>query len=167
MTTRNEKKGGGEMAEHNYTGYGVEGEKYQEYKKADIKDLAKMIRKQAKATFPECKFSVRISRFSMGQSMTISLMAAPFEAFAPENENVEDGWRSGYAQLNHYNLEGPRNNGAILTPEALHAIKTVVGYAEDYNFSDCDGQIDYFNVNFYLHVQIGEWNKNFVNTTKK
>jgi len=48
----------------------------------DITKIAQEIRKTLKAEFPACKFSVRVDRYSMGQSLTVSLMAAPFAAFA-------------------------------------------------------------------------------------
>ena len=44
----------------------------------NIKDIAKEIRSKLKKEFPSCNFSVTIERYSMGQSMDICLMSAPF-----------------------------------------------------------------------------------------
>lgn len=35
----------------------------------DIKEIAKQVRIELKKEFPDCKFSVRIDRFSMGKEM--------------------------------------------------------------------------------------------------
>ena len=45
----------------------------------DIKEIAQRIKKQLKKEFPDCKFSATIERYSMGQSLCIALMAAPWE----------------------------------------------------------------------------------------
>ena len=47
----------------------------------NIKDIAKEIRQKLKKSYPKCTFSIKISRYSMGQSLKISLMKAPFDAF--------------------------------------------------------------------------------------
>jgi len=131
----------------------------------DIKEIAKIIRKQLKQEFPKCKFSVRIERYSMGQSMTIALMAAPFETFA-SNTDVNGYERErDYAQLNEYQLrrdpEGYICNGTYLTPNAWDVMKRVDEIQGKYNWDRSEHLTDYYNVNYYFHAQIGQWNKNF------
>jgi len=128
----------------------------------DIKDIAKEIRSKLKKEFSSCSFSVTIERYSMGQSMSIALMSAPFEAFIWQAR--ED--KKQYAQINHLwpgsyeeHLEGKFYH---LTPEAWHCVKRIAEITNYYNFDDSDRQTDYFDVNFSLDINIGKWNKPFV-----
>ena len=131
----------------------------------DIKEIAKDIRKQLKKEFPKCKFSVRIERYSMGQNMTISLMTAPFEVFASDTD-VNGYEREGdYAQLNEYQLwREPEDyicNGTYLTSNAWDIMKRADEIQGKYNWDKSEHMTDYFNVNYYFHAQIGQWNKAF------
>lgn len=131
----------------------------------DITEIAKKVRKQLKAEFPECRFSVRIERYSMGQSMSISLMKAPFAAFA-KTEDVNGNQRTGdYAQLNQFQLRREPNeyicNGLFLTPDAWRVMKRADEIQSCYNWDNSDSMTDYFDVNFYFHPEIGQWNKPF------
>jgi len=160
---------------HNYSRDGWEGNNYQPY--MDITTIAKTIRKELKRQFPDCKFSVTTGRFSGGQDLNISLMSAPFPAILKKhtlrlNEFKSDNIEQ-YAQINEYafncdyNDTRPLpgwNNGSQLSPEAWHVMKRVSQLANSFNYDDSDSQIDYFDVNFYLHLQIGKWNKPFVET---
>lgn len=49
----------------------IEGIRYQETKDLDIKDVAKLVRKDLKDRFPDTKISVRIQRYSMGRSLHV------------------------------------------------------------------------------------------------
>lgn len=51
--------------------YKFTGSKYQETKDLDVAEIAKLIRTDLKQAFSEYKFSVRIERFSMGQSINV------------------------------------------------------------------------------------------------
>lgn len=131
----------------------------------DIKKIAKEIRKQLKQEFPQCKFSVRIERYSGGQSMTISLMQAPFAAFGSDKDaNGNDG-PGDYAQLNQFQLrDEPQDyicNGYLLTPDAWAIMKRADEIQGRYNWDKSDPMTDYFNVNYYFHAEIGQWNKSF------
>jgi hypothetical protein len=123
-----------------------------------INDTAKEVRKQLKQKYPACKFSVTIEKYSGGQSMTVALMAAPFAVF--ENGSNPDG----YAQLNQYTLRNEyatdRNcNGAQLTEQAWNVMKDTDKIASADNWDNSDSQIDYFDVNYYLHLAIGKWDR--------
>ena len=41
-----------------------------------LKEIAKLVRKQFKEEFPDCKFSVRTEYYSMGCALHVSLMKA-------------------------------------------------------------------------------------------
>jgi hypothetical protein len=43
----------------------------------DVRETAKLVRKDLKAALPGFKFSVKISRYSMGQSITVTATAVP------------------------------------------------------------------------------------------
>lgn len=83
--------------------------------------------------------------------MAIALMSAPFEAF----ENGQIG--TGYHQVNQYYIE----KDSRLTIDAKQVLSVVLGICLAYNYDDSDGQIDYFDTNFYLHLAVGKWNKPF------
>jgi len=90
-------------------------------------------------------------------------MRAPFKV-------IEKG-SSNYIQLNHLYLDKYLSSSnstnpiwrqkVVLTPKAVETLKQVVKIAQAYNYSDCDAMIDYFDVNFYLNLEIGKWNKPF------
>jgi hypothetical protein len=129
----------------------------------DINQIAKQTRETLKKEFPTCKFSVTVEKYSGGRCMTIALMSADFQVM----ENSEF-WKDGYAQLNHFSLErytreeSPNGcNGAFLTQKAWDVMKRVneIGQADNWNRSD--SQSDYFDVNYYLDINIGKWNKPF------
>lgn len=159
----------------------------QEKYSMNIKDITKSIKQQLKKEFPRCKFSVSIERYSMGQSMTVSLMEAPFEAIVNIGSIISGKFVSteeqGYefkksAQLNQYTFKNGYNNnetvpgwnnGAILTQQAWKVMKRAVEITQHFNYDDSDSMVDHFDVNFYLHLNIGKWDKPFVkisNNTK-
>uniref|UniRef100_A0A6M3XYU9 Large polyvalent protein associated domain-containing protein n=1 Tax=viral metagenome TaxID=1070528 RepID=A0A6M3XYU9_9ZZZZ len=167
---------------HNYTGYGTQGENYKPHQ--DIKEIAKIVKSTLKKEFPDCNFSVQIERYSGGQSLNISLMSAPWEAIINTGSIIDRKFVStseqGYefkkhTQLNQYQFNNPYegqtacadgipegwNNGAILTREAWNCMERAYKIASGYNYDDSDGMIDYFNTNFYLHLNIGKWDNPF------
>jgi hypothetical protein len=144
--------------------------------------IAKMIREQLKQEFPKCKFSVTSEWYSGGSSITVALMSAPFEAIVES-----DHWEKGYAQLNHYQLyrsfeeqSGGENhmmvisnewrrlpdgvavcNGAYITEKAWAVLQRAVQIGQAQNWDNSDSMTDYFDVNYYFHINIGKWNKPF------
>ena len=97
-------------------------------------ETRKAIRKQLKTEFPNCKFSVVGKSASMCLETVISLTVAPFEVFGAGDDAdctryTEHARESGYAQLNHYQLDkslspsGRISNGVYLTPQAWRIMK--------------------------------------------
>ena len=131
----------------------------------DIKTIAKMVRKELKTSHPDAKFSVTIERYSGGQSLTVALMAASFEAIRNN---------SPHQQLNQYTIrrdtyEDYLGNGSFdnykptkMTEAAWKLMKSVDEIADRDNWNNSDSMIDYFDVNYYLHLAIGKWNKDFM-----
>jgi hypothetical protein len=111
--------------------YHTVGSKYHEVENMDIKDIAKLIRKELKTwkdAYPNLKVSVRIERYSMGQSIYVNLSG------------------TGLPRYNGIT----RNMSNLVLQEKVHKITDL------YNFNDNDSQSDYHHVNFYAHVRVDE-----------
>jgi hypothetical protein len=126
---------------------------------SELSQIADRVRAQLKAELPECKFSVTTTHFSGGRELRISLSEAPFQMFNdPELK---------HAQLNEYQFgEGKTgegisclNNGERLTPQGWEVMNkaSIIGQAE--NWDKSDPQSDYFNVNYWFHIAVGQWDK--------
>ena len=118
----------------------------------DIKDIAKEIRTSLKKEFPACKFSIKIERYSGGQSLSLDLITGPFDAFT--EAGVTD------RQVNPFSIKESKH----FTAEAKEVLQRAYGLTQEYNYDDSDSMIDYFEVNFYVNMSIGCWNKPFNNT---
>lgn len=122
-----------------------------------VKEVAGYIREFIKKD-PElraCKWSVTTESYSGGQSLTVALMAGPFDVFSEEwKEKRPHEVEHGYSQ--HGDCEG------VATPEAFRIISKVKEFAMSFNYDDSDGMIDYFDRGFYDHYHIGKWDKPFV-----
>ena len=140
------------------------------------KEIAAHVRKQLKAAFKNCKFSVTMESFSMGSSITISLMEGNFRAFKTFEEQsdqailrMKNGWqtteqvkeafdyhiKNGYEQVNYHCLE----ESTRYTDEAKAVLIAARSAALHYNWDDSDSMTDYFDVHFYLHLQIGKYDR--------
>lgn len=110
-------------------------------------DIAKIIRTGLKQMYPLCKFSVRTSH---SDSISVYLMEANFNPFACEPK--------GYYQINQYHIEKDEN----LSEQAKQLFVDVNCLIQSYNYDDSDAYIDYFDTNFYYHLEIGKWDKPFM-----
>ena len=127
-------------------------------------DDVKHIRNELKKELPQYKFSVVRDHHS---SVTISLMKGPafndYEYFDRYNNvtktaNLSDG---EHHQINQYHLEdfyGKEN------AEILSKIDTISRTAPAKNggkvwYNDSDIQTDYFDIAYYVHINVGKWNK--------
>lgn len=115
-----------------YTQHAWAGENY--HPDMTTKDASRIIRKHLRQQLKETGFkvSVRMQRYSGGSSITIIIKAVP-DGFVVREKNAE-----GYYQL---------------TPAAKKVRENIDQFAHSFQRSDCDGMIDYFSVNFYIHVQ--------------
>lgn len=129
----------------------------------DIKDIAKAVRDYVKKKYPNCKFSVSIERYSGGQSLTVSLLEADFNPLKDESFWQISGDGNKYFDVNQFYFE----ESDKLTKEAIAVLKDVRDFYNQYNYDYSDPQQDYFNVRFYEHLNIGQWNKGFVQVAKK
>lgn len=125
----------------------------------DTKQTSKLVREELKRILPDWKFSVTIQRFSGGSSIDLSLMQGPEEVSS-----------EGYAQLNphsfgsqssFYGKDKLISNGCQLTPKGWEVMEIATKVLSSYHWDNSDIQTDYFHCNFYLHINIGKWNKNY------
>lgn len=112
-------------------------------------DIAKLLRKEIKEIAPNTKWSITSDHLSIH----VTLMSAPFEVFMPINEYRT----TGHMPVNQYYIENMN-----LTPEATEMFTKVKEFLWSYNYDNSDIQSDYFDTNFYLHMNIGKWDKPFV-----
>jgi hypothetical protein len=118
--------------------YKFEGSKYQATKNLDVKEIAKLIRQEIKATFSnDWKFSVRIDRFANGQSIRTNITQLPTEVKLYSDET------------NHW-------GGKEYSKEITDAINKVKMMSSKYNYDDSDMMVDYYNVKFYNHIGV-DW----------
>lgn len=130
-----------------YTANGWKGSRYNFH--LTTKEISAKIRNYCKVVYPTCKFSVTTEGNCYYSAITISLMEAPFNAFTDTTTT--------YAQLYKYHMSEDER----LTEKAKIMMQDVIDYAQSYNYDDSDGMIDYFDTNFYLHTNIGKWDKPF------
>ena len=125
-----------------YTQNGWKGDKYD--RNLDIKTIAKLVREQLKKEFSDCKFSVRKSEFSGGCSLDVTIKETSKNIYADLNNNIIN-----YQIGNAYHEELSEYGNKLIT--------RVWEIIDQYRFSDCDGQIDYFHTNFYPSLTLGEY----------
>lgn len=143
-----------------YTQNGWEGSKYEIGKGA--KEVAKELRAYIKAD-PElnvCKWSITSKWGMYADSLTVALMAAPFDPFTEEyKENYAYRYEQRYSE--HGTIK------CYTTPEAFRLIEKIETFVMHYIHDDSDGQIDYFDRNIYDHYEIGRYDKPFQLIEKK
>jgi hypothetical protein len=162
-----------------------ETELIQETKKSmSTKETAKAIRDYLKK-IKGVKFSVSCEWFSMGSSINIRLMESNFNPIMkfeniPQDalidlinfkqytkEQIENTQKRGYHQLNNYQLNDDSynpevwNNGVFLTEFGYNLFKKVNEIVQRFHWSESDMQTDYYNCNFFYHLSIGKWDKDF------
>ena len=108
----------------------------------DLKIVAAKIREQLKSEFPNCVFSVTKDSLSID----IRLMSADFDPFVNEDDK-----KRGYLSINKYYI----NKDDRLTDKAKEVLERAVKISDQYNWNNSDPMTDYFDVNFYLHLSVG------------
>ena len=149
----------------------------------DIKEISKMVKKQLNDEYPNTKFSVSIQRYSMGRSLHISIMLSDiqiirkFEDIPQEilKPYLDDGRTPDQLkrmqESNHHQVHVNSNdeytpkywcNGVFLTEQGFNLLKRITQISDQYNYDNSDPQSDYFHVNYYLHLNIGQYDKPYV-----
>lgn len=113
----------------------------------NIADAAKLVRADIKAAIAAgllpagLKTSVRIDRYSMGQSLNVKITACPGVVVA------------SVARV-RFDLEHPRDftRLPLLSAEATRIVETIRAIVAAYNYDRSDAMYDHFDVSFYGSV---------------
>jgi hypothetical protein len=128
------------------------GSKYEETRNLNIAQIAKLVRADLKADskagrLPKgVKYSVRISNYSMGCSLTVTVKAVPegFEIVNPLRAQLDrDEPHFAYHTLTATDPRLPR-----LTDQAVKLVADLTELVNVYNRKDIDIMTDYYNVAF-------------------
>lgn len=170
---RQEKKTGEKVAEtaqstrrQFYTMNGWEGSRYD----ADLslKEIAQIVRAYIKEKYPTYKFSVRTSYASMCQELHVDMKESPIEVYKTAEELTDEdksafwhkairnnawtleSWNDAEFTAEYNRITAEHGNFYKVLNEATQAvIDDVDAFVKSYNYEDCDGMIDYFDVDFY------------------
>ena len=157
-----------------YTEWGWEGENHKWGR--DVAEVAKIVRAYVKEKYPTWKFSVRISRYSMGRSLSVDLLECPIQMYKPfsdvydndrdhnkvfnklynnwlipkDEAHEKNGWSREEVEI-AYNAAVEKNGFYGIRSEAFAAvIDDVERFVKSYNFEDCDSMTDYYHVDFHF-----------------
>lgn len=131
----------------------TKGTKYHEVQNCDVAEIAKRIRQDLKAgqkagqLDKSAKFSVKIRRFSGGQSVDVEIVKVDFLAI-----NFE-AWK--VLKASDY-TESWADHGGRLSRKASDLKLDVEQIVQQYNRADVDSQSDYHNTNFFYHVEFDD-----------
>lgn len=129
-----------------YTANGWAGSNYDS--KLSTKEISAKVRSYAKKNFPEFKFSVRSEWSMYTDSMYIELKSGPCVPFVEGSRSAERGYMSTMSTVKGWENE--------LTPEMFKVLDAVTTYASSFRYNDSDGMQDYFDTNFYIHIEVSD-----------
>lgn len=129
-----------------YTANGLAGSNYDS--KLSTKEISARVRSYARKNFPEFKFSVRSERSMYADSMYIGLKSGPCVPFVEGSRSAERGYMSTMSTVKGWENE--------LTPEMFKVLSAVTAYASSFRYNDSDGMQDYFDTNFYIHMEVSD-----------
>ena len=149
-----------------YTANGWKGSNYNAGR--SLKEIAQLVRKFVKEQFPTYKFSVRTSYASMCQELHVDMKEAPckiykdFEDLTKEDKHdlircmtyngvfTLTSWTDAELKAEFERIWNTQGNFyRVLSEQVQAAVEAVDGYVNSFNYSNCDGMQDYFDVNFY------------------
>lgn len=151
-----------------YTMFGWEGSNHDWNR--SLKEVAQIVRAYVKEKYPTYKFSVRTSYASMCQELHVDLKESPVKIYKTFEELNNDDFREiskrlfmwDYNDENRINFlnasaeekkktieESNSKYAYILNDATREVIEDVDAFVKSYNYEDCDGMIDYFDVDFY------------------
>ena len=133
-----------------------------------LKEIAKIVRGYVKEKYPTYKFSVRTHYASMCQELTVDMLESPIPIYKEYDEITEEDFNDLWYKFRANNLwkldswtkeeqkaetlriwEEKGNFFRVMNEITKSVVDDVDAFVNSYNFSDCDGMIDYFHVDFY------------------
>lgn len=149
-----------------YTEFGWKGNNHDWNR--SLKEVAQIVRTYIKEKYPTYKFSVRTSYASMCQELHVDIKESPVEIYKDfedltqkeKNEIIRRMRYNNLFPLNSYDdndlktifesiWEERGSYYKCLNKTTKDVIEDIDQFVKSYNFSDCDGMMDYFHVDFY------------------
>lgn len=151
-----------------YTQFGWEGHNHDWSR--SLKEIAQIVRAYVKEKYPTYKFSVRTSYASMCQELHVELKESPIAIYKTFEELTSDDINEISKRLYPFPymindrlnfLNAPESEKRRIIAESTNCyrymlndttqaiINDVDSFVKSYNYEDCDGMIDYFDVDFY------------------
>lgn len=127
-----------------YTQNGWAGSNYDS--KLSTKEISAKVRAYAKKNFPDFKFSIRTEYGT--SSMYIELKSGTNVPFIEGSRSAERGYMSTMSSVKAWEDE--------LTPKVFAALNAVSNYASSFRYNYSDGMQDYFDTNFYIHIEVSD-----------
>jgi hypothetical protein len=138
--------------------YQFEGSNYRKFSHLHNTELLAEIRKQIKETFPEFKFKINKRHYN---SFNFRIMAGPIQILTEKAFAERGKWSRN---VNPYWIHDLHHDEGMFTFSGRMMISTLSKLIESFNFDDSDIQSDYFHTNFYYHIEVGEWDKEYLTT---
>lgn len=135
-----------------------------------LKEIAQIVRTYVKEKYPTYKFSVRTEYASMCQELHVTLKESPIPVYKTfeelTSEDIHKIAKGLYPwdyllddRLHFMNAskdeqkkiieESTSRNRHVLNEVTQAVVNDVDSFVKSYNYQDCDGMIDYFDVDFY------------------
>jgi hypothetical protein len=125
----------------------------------------KAIRQALKAEFGN-KFKFSVTRRDCLQ-VTVAIMAGDVDFSSMWSTKKADEYGHGYATVNQFWINADRYGDNVpLFSKIKEIICTAPAKAEGGRayFDESDSQTDYFHCAFYYGIQVGKWDRPYVNT---
>ena len=123
-------------------------------------ELAKKIRQQLKAEFPEIKFRVNRGPSNYHGALSVTIDSAPYDFI-----------QTAYMQCSGHHFSenskhhiGPNEETAPI--KYIDVLNRILDIVNCENYDNSDIMTDYFDVGYYVHFYIGSWNRPFQYTGK-
>lgn len=104
------------------------------------------------------KYSLGVRHHS---TIVMTIRSAPIDLIAERNQAVADKLDRGY-QVVKDNFSVNPYNGEICLTKSAEIFRKILKILNTGNYDNSDIMTDYFDVNFYVDLRVGEWNKPFV-----
>lgn len=149
-----------------YTQNGWKGSRYNSSR--SLKEIAELVRKFIKEQFPTYKFSVRTKYASMCQELIVEMKEAPCKVYKDFSDLTEQdkldlihrmeynnvftltSWYDSDLEQEFTRIWNANGNWyRCISDQIKAAAEAVDDYVNSFNYHDCDGMIDYFDVSFY------------------
>jgi hypothetical protein len=165
-TSNAEPETAGEYRRNFYTENGWAGSRYNPNLR--LRDIAPIVRRYVKDVYPTWKFSVRTEYFANGCAINITLTEVPENIFPDEKiresalakQGTWQSYEEAYQCIQKVVESGYMQNWqwhySWMSDKAIAVLQDVEALIQSYRYDDSDNRFDYFDTNFYTHLDIGK-----------